>query len=78
VCVLSSKAAARLVFEEVGYPLHYTDITELALESRYLKSRGRTPHNTKRAHLSVDVRNNPEGFFVQAVPGVYGLKEHTR
>jgi hypothetical protein len=34
VCVLSSKAAARLVFEEVGYPLHYTDITELALESR--------------------------------------------
>ena len=54
--------------------MHYTDITELALESGYLKSRGRTPHNTLRARLSVDVRDNPESPFVQSAPGVYGLK----
>jgi hypothetical protein len=56
--------------------LHYTDITELALESGYLRSRGCTPHNTMRARLSVDVRDNPESLFVQMAPGVYGLRGH--
>ena len=68
------KAAAREVFEEVGHPLHYTDITEIALQSGYLQSAGRTPHNTMRARLSVDVRDNPATPFVQVAPGVYGLK----
>ncbi len=72
---LNFRAAARLVLEEVGHPLHYTDITELALESGYLSSRGRTPHNTMRARLSVDVRDNEESPFVQTAPGVYGLKD---
>jgi hypothetical protein len=54
--------------------LHYTDITEVALESGYLVSRGRTPHNTMRARLSVDVRDNPESPFVQTAPGIYGLQ----
>ncbi|MCA1687133.1 MAG: winged helix-turn-helix domain-containing protein [Actinobacteria bacterium] len=68
------KAAAREVLREVGHPLHYTDITEIALESGYLESAGRTPQNTMRARLSVDVRDNPETPFVQTAPGVYGLK----
>ncbi len=68
------KAAAREVLRGVGYPLHYTDITELALESGYLNSAGRTPQNTMRARLSVDVRDNPESPFLQTAPGVYGLK----
>ena len=72
---MSFKAAARLVLEEVGHPLHYTDITELALEAGYLKSRGRTPSDTMRARLSVDVRDNPDSPFSQTAPGVYGLKE---
>ena len=59
----------------MGRPLHYTDITEIALQSGYLQSRGRTPHNTMRARLSVDVRDNPRSPFVQTAPGVYGLKE---
>ena len=54
--------------------MHYTDITELALESGYLESRGHTPHNTMRARLSVDVRDNPQSPFLQTAPGVYGLK----
>ncbi len=68
------KAAAREVLREVGHPLHYTDITEIALESGYLESAGQTPHNTMRARLSVDVRDNPETPFLQTAPGVYGLK----
>ena len=69
------KRAAREVLREVGHPLHYTDITEIALESGYLHSEGRTPQNTMRARLSVDVRDNPETPFVQTTSGVYGLKE---
>ena len=68
------KAAAREILGEVGRPLHYGDITELALESIYLASAGRTPQNTIRARLSVDVRDNLETPFVQTALGVYGLK----
>ena len=60
--------------QEIGHPIHYTDITEIALESGYLKSSGKTPHNTMRARLSVDVRDNPGSQFTQTAPGVYGLK----
>ena len=63
------------MLREVGHPLHYTDITEIALESGYLLSSGRTPQNTMRARLSVDVRDNPESVFFQTAPGVYGLKQ---
>ena len=69
------KAAAREVLKEIGHPLHYSDITEIALESGYLGSAGRTPQNTMRARLSVDVRDNPESPFFQSAPGVYGLKD---
>ncbi len=72
---MNFKAAAREVLCEVGRPLHYTDITEIALESGYLMSAGATPQNTMRARLSVDVRDNPESFFIQTAPGVYGLKD---
>jgi 8-oxo-dGTP pyrophosphatase MutT (NUDIX family) len=68
------KAAAREVLEEVGHPLHYTDITEIAFQSGYLQSAGRTAQNTMRARLSVDVRDNPDTLFVQVAPGVYGIK----
>jgi hypothetical protein len=67
------KAAAREVLAEVGHPLHYTDITEIALQSGYLESAGRTPQNTMRARLSVDVRDNPATQFKHVAPGVYGL-----
>jgi hypothetical protein len=54
--------------------LHYTDMSEIALEFGYVVNRGCTPHSTMRARLSVDVRDNPESPFVQTPPGVYSLK----
>ena len=69
------KAAAREVLREVGHPLHYTDITKIALDSGYFESVGLTPQNTMRARLSVDVRDNPDTPFVHTAPGVYGLKD---
>ncbi|AHY46507.1 Hypothetical Protein RradSPS_1224 [Rubrobacter radiotolerans] len=69
------KAAARRILKETGSPLHYTDITEIALKDGYLRSSGKTPQNTMRARLSVDVRDNPKTPFFQSAPGVYGLRE---
>jgi hypothetical protein len=69
------KSAAREVLLEIGHPLHYSDITEVALEDGYIESAGSTPQNTMRARLSVDVRDNPETPFTQTTPGVYGLRE---
>ena len=68
------KTAAREVLQEVGHPLHYTDITEIALESGYLDNTGKTPQNTMRARLSVEIWDNPGTPFVQTAPGVYDLK----
>jgi hypothetical protein len=68
------KAAARKDLRKVGRPLRYTDIAELALESGYLKSAGRTPQNTRVTWLSVGVRDNLDARFVQTAPGVYRLK----
>ncbi len=65
----------REALEEVSYPLHYTDISEITLESGYRWSASRTPQNTMRVRLSVNVRRNPGRPFVKTVPGVYGLKE---
>ena len=70
------KAAAREVLKEIGHPLHYSDITEIALESGYLRSAGRTPQNTMRARLSVDVRDNPESPFFQSAPASTASKVH--
>ena len=53
------KATACEVLGEVGHPLHCSDITEIALQSGYLKSAGRTPQNKMRARLSVEVRDSP-------------------
>jgi hypothetical protein len=53
------KAAACEVLGELGHPLHNSDITEIALQPGCLKSAGRTPQNTMRARLSVEVRDNP-------------------
>ncbi len=69
------KSAAKEILAEVGHPLHYSDITEVALADGYIESAGSTPQNTMRARLSVDVRDNPQTPFTQTAPGVYGLKE---
>lgn len=58
----------------MGHPLHYTDITELAIEAGYLHTTGRTPQHTMRARLSVDVRDNADSPFIQTAPGVYALR----
>lgn len=69
------KSAAKEILREAGRPLHYGDITEIALQQGYLESAGATPHNTMRARLYTDVRDNPESHFVRTAPGIFSLKD---
>ena len=46
----------------------------MTLESGYLKRVERMPQNTMQARPSMDAPDDPATPFVQAAPGVYGLK----
>jgi hypothetical protein len=57
------KAVAREVLWEVGRPLHYTGITEIALRIATSKTPGGRPRIPCRPG-AVDVRVVPDAFFV--------------
>lgn len=71
--------AARAVLEDMKQPMHFKKITEVAIQKRYLKTRGKTPEWTMGARLSVDVKEN--GFssdFIRTDNGKYGLRRWKR
>jgi restriction system protein len=51
---MQCKAAAYEVLKEAGNPLHYHEITDLALEKDILEMAGQTPHATMGALLNTD------------------------
>lgn len=69
----SGRAAVEVVLLHAGGPLHYTEITRLALESGLIKTRGRTPKQTIAGYLARAVRDGDR--FVRVDRGVFGLAE---
>ncbi len=71
--------AARTVLEEMKVPMHFKKITELAIQKRYLRSRGKTPEWTMGARLSVDVKEKgSRSEFNRIGSGRYGLRKWKR
>ena len=71
----SFKAIATTIITETGKPLHYREITRLAIERGILQTTGKTPWATMNAQLSMDIINNGENsIFYRAQPGFFGLK----
>jgi Holliday junction resolvase-like predicted endonuclease len=71
----SNKSIAIRIISEAGKPLHYREITRLAMEKELLKTDGKTPWATMNAQLSMDIVNNGENSqFYRAQPGYFGLK----
>ena len=67
------KQSAIEILKKAGTPLHYTEITRLALESGILETEGATPEATMSAQLVIDIKNKHEGSnFIKrsATPGV--------
>lgn len=70
------KSAAYKVLAEANAPLHYRDITKLALDKGLLETVGATPEASLNAQLSVDIKQKGiESLFARTKPGFYSLNK---
>lgn len=70
------KNAAKIVLSESSTPLHYRDITRIALEKGVLETVGATPEASLNAQLSVDIKQNGiESQFLRTSPGHYSINK---
>lgn len=67
--------AAAEVLRLAGKPLHFKDITQMAIEKNLLSHVGKTPDVTMGARLSLQIKKEPDGVIVRVKPGVFGLRE---
>jgi restriction system protein len=77
------KDAAYEILKEAGKPLHYNEITDLALQKGILETAGQTPHATMGALLYTDTlkensrfrRGDEKGTFALQVAAPKGIKQ---
>lgn len=67
--------AAVEVLRIAGKPLHFKDITQMAIEKNLLSHVGKTPDVTMGSRLSAQIAKYPDGDIVRVKSGVYALKE---
>lgn len=73
------KQAAIEILSKTSEPLHYTEITRLALESGILETEGATPEATMNAQIVVDIKTKGEGSdFVRTAPGIFTLNPNKK
>lgn len=70
----SYKRAAATILREVQKPMHYRELTKIALERGLIKTRGKTPEATMNAQLIVDVNYKRErSAFIKTSAGTFTL-----
>src|SRR5437762_13452917 len=68
--------AAAEVLRLVGRPLHYKEITDLAIEKNLLSHVGKSPEVTMGARLAALLKkSSKENPLVRVKPGVFALRE---
>lgn len=68
--------AAAEVLRLVGRPLHYKEITDVAIEKNLLSHVGKSPEVTMGARLAATLKkDSPENPLVRVKPGVFALRE---
>jgi hypothetical protein len=66
--------SAQAVLHEANKPLHYKEITKLAIE-KGLQTEGATPWATMNAQLAIDIKKKGDGSeFVRTDPGYFSLR----
>lgn len=68
---LTQRAAVELVLLRAGRPMHYQEITRVALETGLLRTAGETPEATVSAMLAT--RAKAGDTFVKVDPGIFNL-----
>ena len=73
------KQSAIEILKKTKTPLHYAEITRLALESGILETEGATPEATMNAQIVVDIKNKGAGSdFIRTVPELLHLIQTKR
>src|SRR5215475_2440384 len=68
--------AAAEVLRLVGKPLHYKEITDLAIEKNLLSHVGKSPEVTMGARLAALLKkSSKDNPLVRVKPGVFALRE---
>lgn len=68
--------AAAEVLRLTGRPLHYKEITDLAIENNLLSHVGKSPEVTMGARLAATLKKDtPENPLIRVKPGVFALRE---
>src|SRR5579862_1888591 len=68
--------AAAEVLRQVGKPLHYKEITELAVAKNLLSHVGKTPDVTMSHRLTAAIKKDDKDVPITRVrPGVFALRE---
>lgn len=71
----SFKEAAEQILRESGKPLHYKELTKIAIKKNFILSEGKTPWATMNAQLSMDIINNGDNSeFIRTDPGYFYLR----
>ena len=69
--------AAAEVLRLAGKPLHYKEITDIAVEKGLLSHVGKSPEVTMGARLAALLKkDDPETLLIRVRPGVFGLKSY--
>lgn len=67
--------AARKVLTEAGVPLHVTDLTHRMIEQGYWQPQGKTPIDSVRSALAVDISERGHASLFERVhKGIFGLR----
>src|SRR5262245_49846214 len=68
--------AAAEVLRLVGRPLHYKEITDIAIEKNLLSHVGKSPEVTMGARLAAMLKKeSPENPLIRVKPGVFALRD---
>lgn len=68
------KQAAIVVLERCKKPLHYKEITRLALEQGLLETDGKTPESSMNAQIIMDIRSRGKASdFIKTAPATFTL-----
>src|SRR3989344_6797421 len=73
------KQSAIEILKKAKTPLHYAEITRLALESGILETEGATPEASMNAQITVDIKTKVEGSdFIKTAPGTFALNPNKK
>jgi len=73
------KSAALKVLSEAKKPLHYKEITQIALESEILKTNGKTPAASMNAQLITEINSRgAKSDFVKTAPATFALNPNKK